>query len=106
MAQLGIGISLWKQGHLDEAEQVLQKVYDFRMSHNGADNHQTAWPVWGLAGVYRDRGTPESLERADELYESALKVRRSYYPEAHDYRAVVEADYREFVALRGPEESP
>lgn len=98
-AQQGIGLALWKQGRLDEAEQVLRKVYDFRTRRNGADSQKTAWPAWGLAGVYRDRGTAESLASARELYEQALTIRRTYYPETHDYRAVVEADYREFLAL-------
>lgn len=105
-AQQGIGLSLWKQGDLDEAERVLQRVYEFRMNHNGADNQQTAWPIWGLAGVHGDRGTPESLARAADLYDRALSIRRAYYPETHDYRAVMEADYRDFLAQRRTKEAP
>ncbi|MEM6795337.1 MAG: serine/threonine-protein kinase [Acidobacteriota bacterium] len=97
-AYFGIGLSLWKQGRLEEAENQLQEVIEFRRNHNGPRHQLTAGPMWGLAGVYRDRGTPEDLARAGDLYREVLDIRRTAFPENHEKVILALRDYRELLS--------
>lgn len=98
---LGIGLSHWKQGRLDSAEDHLLEAHNFFQENDGPDSSNLGWTTWGLAGVYRDRRDPtkNDLERAQELYEQSLRIRRQRYLEGHEYRVINEEDYQEFLRI-------
>ncbi len=102
-AQLGIGLALWKQGRLRDAEENLAAVHASYLEKYGSESQQIAWSAWGLAGVYRDLATPGDLERAEPLYRKAVELRRRSYAAGHEYRRLTERDYEEFLERRDGE---
>ncbi|MEM9597293.1 MAG: serine/threonine-protein kinase, partial [Acidobacteriota bacterium] len=101
IALLGIGLSEWKLGRLDEAEQHLLKVHDFFIEHHGPESAKVAWAYWGLAGVYRDRADAErgDLVRAGVLYGRALAIRQRIYREGHELRVLTEDDHAAYLEV-------
>ena len=69
----------------------------------GPNHRLVAWPLWGLAGVYRDQGR---YEDAEPLYRRALKIREQHLA-AHDPNLhVTRSDFAELLRLTGrPEEA-
>ncbi|MEM6796445.1 MAG: serine/threonine-protein kinase [Acidobacteriota bacterium] len=100
-ALLGIGLSEWKLGRLDEAERHLLRVHDFFIEHHGPESATAAWTYWGLAGVSRDRADPDrdDLVRAGELYGQALAIRQRVHQEGHELRVLAEDDHAAYLEV-------